>query len=668
MKRLLASPVNKAHQLSTGAWIARQSTELCLWSYLLLCLFCGGAVASDVLYVTAAGKADSNEEQIRLVSSFYGLDVQRLEVRSSRKLDLASALKQSGAEALIVSSWALRDIEPLTRSRALRRIDGSFAPVLIIVEGPGDNSSELSAWTGGLVQGCEAVAGSHDSWKLAFATEARGIAPLAGLRVASGAPVCGLKVGASVQALATAEDQGVAVPTFVRLDGQGSPVFVASSMTSLRGTQGSKLQEVFSHFAGPLIFLHLSGGNRGWHLPGRYANLTIDDPWLTEPYGNLNYEALLVEMEKHDFHTTIAFVPWNFDRSQPQVVSLFEAHKDRFSLSIHGNNHNHREFGAYQQHGLGEQDNNLKQALARMENLKRTTGLAYEPVMVFPHAIAPAKTFSSLKKYNYWGTVNSENIPLGSKAPPDPLYLLRPWTLDFQNFLSIKRVSVEVPVPRETIAINAFLDNPQLFYVHQEFFEKGSSAFNGIADQVNQLAPGTKWLSLGSIVEHLYLLRPRRDGDYDVLALAPKIRLDNPTSHRVTFHIRKPEDFAIPLSAVTVDGAEQPYVAATDEVKIDVVVEPKQTKTLAVSYSNNVNIDAVDLGKRSVAINTTRHLSDFRDLYLSRSSLGRLVQVAYSNWQAAENLSRLRGVLLFLTLCIAGAFGVSNCCLLLRVR
>ena len=47
---------------------------------------------------------------------------------------------------------------------------------------------------------------------------------------------------------------------------------------------------------------------------------------------------------------------------------------------------------------------------------------------------------------------------------------MRPWTLRFSDFLSIKRTSAEIPVSPLDIAINAFLGNPQLLYVHQGFF------------------------------------------------------------------------------------------------------------------------------------------------------------------------------------------------------
>ena len=139
-----------------------------------------------------------------------------------------------------------------------------------------------------------------------------------------------------------------------------------------------------------------------------------------------------------------------------------------------------------------------------------------------------------LKKYNYWSTANSENVPLGSDEPGDPLFVLRPQTTSFGNFLSIKRQSAEIPVSSVRMAINAFLENPLLFYVHQEFFGNGIGAFNSIADQVNRIAPDTQWRNLGEISRHSYLMRLRQDGDYDVLALSANLVFTNPNDRAVT--------------------------------------------------------------------------------------------------------------------------------------
>ena len=52
------------------------------------------------------------------------------------------------------------------------------------------------------------------------------------------------------------------------------------------------LSKAFSSVAPYILFLSYAAGSYAWHSDGQYANLTIDDPWLTQPYGHLDYYAL----------------------------------------------------------------------------------------------------------------------------------------------------------------------------------------------------------------------------------------------------------------------------------------------------------------------------------------------------------------------------------------
>ena len=52
------------------------------------------------------------------------------------------------------------------------------------------------------------------------------------------------------------------------------------------------------------------------------ACLIIDDPLLRPQYGCLNYKKLLEAMKAHNFFTEIAFIPWNYKRSNAKTVRL----------------------------------------------------------------------------------------------------------------------------------------------------------------------------------------------------------------------------------------------------------------------------------------------------------------------------------------------------------
>jgi hypothetical protein len=324
----------------------------------------------------------------------------------------------------------------------------------------------------------------------------------------------------------------------------------------------------------------------------------------------------------HNFHATLAFIPWNFDRSEPGVVSLFRAHPDRLSICVHGNNHVHQEFGPVDSHPLARQAQDLQQALARMQKFTALTGIPYDPVMVFPHSVGPQATFSLLKRYNYLATANSLKVPLDAKAAPGADFALRPATLRYADFPSLSRYSVEADVPEPQLAIDAFLGNPMLFYSHESFFASGIDAFNKTADTVNRLQPGTKWRGLGDIARHLYVERFRDDGDYEVRAYSASIELLNDHPGAVTYVVEKAEDFSDPFT-VLVDGHSYPFERTGAQVDLKVTVPAGKSRVIAIRYQNDLDLARVAIGKDSIKIHAIRLLSDFRDNVVSNTLLGR---------------------------------------------
>ena len=251
--------------------------------------------------------------------------------------------------------------------------------------------------------------------------------------------------------------------------------------------------------------------------------------------------------------------------------------------------------------------------------------------------------------------------PLDSRPPEDPLFRLRPQTLDFANFLSVLRYSAEVPFSPANVAVNAYLGNPIIYYAHQQYFRHGIDAFNKIADVVNEIEPDTKWESLGSVVQHMYLIRARQDQDYDVLAYSPDFLLTNPGNRRALFHVRKPENFIPGIAAIKMDGKELTYEKQKTEVAFDVPMEPGQTRHIQILYVNDLGQVQIDVSKKSLYIKLIREVSDFRDLTLSRSELGQDIIDFYYTHHLDEleiPLERLAPLLLLLV-CLALAAGLA---------
>jgi hypothetical protein len=577
--------------------------------------------------VVTLGAGSPLASQVGLAARFYGLEVQALGVPQLLNRGVLLALANPDTVAVIVSGEALPLLKRDSVLSALRRASGESIPLLIVDSGA--EAKRLAEWTRGAILNCGSSPDQPEAWSLRI--ENSGIAgPLANAELPFRVPpACGLVLsrGANGHVLAEAHSQAGAFPVFVDVGLTGERMFAAAGLRPLakRAAGGqARRAEQFAGVAPVMMFLRYAAGEKAWHAPAQYANLTVDDPWLREPYGNLDYGDLAAQMKLHNFHTTVAFIPWNFDRSEPAVAALFRANPERFSVAIHGNNHNHREFDSYAKAPLDAQSASLKQALARMELFSRNTGVHYDPVMIFPHAVSPAETFGRLKELNYWATTNSENVPLGSNEPDDPLFPLRPETLAFNNFLSIKRVSAEVPVSKTNLAIDAFLGNPLLLYVHQEYFSPGADAFNSVADTINRIAPGTQWSSLGHIVQHLYLERARADRDYDILAFSPNLSLANPTEHSVVFHVRKTESFKPPIRSLFVDGVVQEYQATNDAIAFDVAVPAWQQRNVQLVYGSELRLAEVDVSKSNRMAGALRLLSDFRDNVLSRNAAGRM--------------------------------------------
>ena len=370
---------------------------------------------------------------------------------------------------------------PLTRTRCwepLNRKSGGDVPLLILGVRPDLSPALLKAWSGGEATRCTQVESSSDA-KYAFGRVDGVTWQLAGLYVPFSPemlPTLRWRITEAAQRIESVRDGSKTFPVFIESAIGRQIVFLASATSEGSDVpSGQDIVSAFLRIAPAMMFVRYCAGERGWHSLHYYANFTIDDPWLREPYGYVDYKGLLGEMEKHNFHTTIAFIPWNYDRSQPEVVSLFRNHPDRFSIAVHGNNHDHKEFTDYRSKPMADQVADLKQALTRMERFQALTGIPYDKVMIFPHSIAPEQTLGALKTYNYLATVNSSNVPQNAIRRLGLTELLRPVTLSFEGFPSISRYPAEVQVPEPFLAINQFLGNSLFFYDHSIFSSRPSA-------------------------------------------------------------------------------------------------------------------------------------------------------------------------------------------------
>lgn len=615
-----------------------------LW--MLLCSL--HARGAEILYIGPGGHPDQTRQQVAAAADFYGVAIHNLVPRQG--MVTLPPLTSSNLVAIVVAA----DMLPaLTRRQTLTLLRGRRPGVPLLVAGITDRTPAnlLQGWSGGSITACRRsplASSAAGRYEVTDVSEITG--PLSGYPLPLSLKwVFYLELSAQAQSLLQARFFGPALPVFARTAPRSltPDVFFATEQPATDIPLSSapyRQQPVFASLASPLLFLRYAAGERAWHTPANYANFTVDDPWLREPYGHVNFHALLEQARQHRFHATIALIPWNFDRSQPTVVRLFRDHPDLLSIAIHGNDHVHQEFGPLLSHPLEEQVQNAEQALARMAAFSRLTHIPYDRIMIFPHSISPVATLSILHRNNYLATVNSLNVPSDVSAPSGLEFALRTDTLQFASFPSLRRYSAETNIPPSQLAIDAFLGNPILFYAHESFFASGMTAFNNTADLVNRIQPSTEWRSLGDIVQHLYRERLRDDGDVEIRALSGSLRLLNSRNHETTFLIDKQEDPSLPLK-VLVDGQATTFLRTADHVSLQLSIPAGATRLIQFEVSCAHNIAVIDISRRSYKTTAIRLLSDFRDNVVSDTLPGRWFIRSYvehgRNWNLAFALLAL---------------------------
>jgi len=623
--------------------------------FFLFLISAASCYSADLLLIRSALGSSAAQEELEAATNFYGVNLKIIEVNPTDTVAaLSAAINGKENVGIVIAADTLSKSNRNALIQALNREAHKRVPLLILGVTPQTDTSLLQALSGGAVSGSTRL-DSVLQLQYTFGDVEGLTRQLTNLEIPLFTKEVFYLVAADnsrVQRIIGIRNPESEFPVFIKTSAHQREVFVACNTSSdVSSPDGEVRVNTFLRIAPAMMFVGYSAGEQGWHALHHYANLTIDDPWLRQPYGYVDYARLSEQMERHGFHTTIAFIPWNYDRSDPGVVALFHKYPDRFSIAIHGDNHDQKEFTDYRSKPLPVQTADLKQSLARMEKFRALTGIGYDQVMIFPHSISPEQTLEELKTYNYLATVNSNNVPQGESVPSSPCFILRPITLLFGGFPSFARYSIAVPVTPAFVAVSEYLDNPLFLYGHSDDFASGVEAFNGVADQVNKIEANTQWRSVGEIVKHFYLVRLREDLNYDVLAFANNVCLDNVVGRDTTFYLRKQESGPQTIKSVVVDGQPYPYHIENGYLNAGVPVPAGGTHCLAIEYQNNLQLASISTSKRSPVVYLLREASDFRDVYLAKSTAG-LAFVRFYYDHALTPTRLLEIVLVFMVICM----------------
>jgi hypothetical protein len=385
--------------------------------------------------------------------------------------------------------------------------------------------------------------------------------------------------GEALTPLIAGEDKAA----FLRLNYNGLPVFISSErLIDIDSELTTFNFDIRDHFfsAVPLVsYIRWAFPQSSWHAPEASACLIIDDPLLKRRHGFVDFQELLSLMKQHNFSTNIAFIPWNWKRSVPEVVRLFRENPEHFSLSVHGCDHTRAEFGS-----PGEQRLYWKarQALERMNRHQASSGISHDPVMVFPQGIFSEAAMSALKRTNLIASVNNDIF----SADPHP----RAITVADAWGVAVMRYAFPLFTRRypgegiENFAFDALLGKPAIAVIHHDYCSDHYACLVNFVQQVNALKCMPTWRSLGDLVRHSCRQREVSSGSVEVEMFGRELRIENRSGQAKRFLISRRECEPAAIERICTDSQDVGWQTADGHINFEIELSPGQSKMVDIRF------------------------------------------------------------------------------------
>lgn len=405
-------------------------------------------------------------------------------------------------------------------------------------------------------------------------------------------------------------------PLFARIKRGNCQIFLSATadILDIRCSTPYHLnrRNVFSRLVPPMMFIKYVSQDYCWHNDSPRGCMIIDDPLMKKKYGYLDYNLLLQAMDDANFHTSIAYIPWNYKRSDPEVIRLFKERPDRFSICVHGCDHTASEFGS---EDIEELDFLVRRATLKMELHEKKTGLKCDRIMVFPHDVFSVKALKVLKKNGYLGAANAVALPSGNSETPRIESLVQPASVQYHDFPLYQRLG---DFRLESIALQLFLGRPVITFIHHDDLKKGYAYLSDFFKQINELDDRIVWENLGKIIENTYFIRRVDDQRLEVRMYSSRVSITNRAKIPQNYTVTKSEDDFY-IDSVLVDGNEVEYSRKNGMLTFSTEILPGGTAEIGINYRYPLE----DVSFRSslpheIRVFIRRRISEFRDRFLSQ--------------------------------------------------
>ena len=418
--------------------------------------------------------------------------------------------------------------------------------------------------------------------------------------------------GGSLTPLIAGEDKAA----FLKLTWNGLPVFVSSErLIDIDAELTTFNFDIRDHFfsAVPLVsYIRWAFPCSSWHAPEASASLIIDDPLLKPTHGFVDFQELLSLMKRHNFSTNVAFIPWNWRRSAPEVVRLFRENPEHFSLSVHGCDHTRAEFGSPSQQRLYWK---AQQALERMNRHESITGISHDRVMVFPQGIFSEAAMSALKRTDLIASVNNDII--SADRHPRAITISDVWDIAVMGYtfpLFTRRYPWEGIV---NFAFDALLGKPAIAVIHHDYCSDHCARLVKFIEQLNALPSAPTWRNLGEIVRRSYRQREVSPRAMEVEMYGTELRIENLSGQSKRFLIRRRESEPSAIQRIGTDGQEITWRQINGRIDFEIELNPGENQVIKIKFHDLTgkerNGDSLPYKLKTML---RRYLCEMRDNYV----------------------------------------------------
>jgi hypothetical protein len=414
--------------------------------------------------------------------------------------------------------------------------------------------------------------------------------------------------------------------SLIRIGGQPFFVRVGSGRQKLFFLAGGELADMdekvtrqssslrwFCGLVPLMMFLRGALKDRVWHNDHPRACFIIDDPLLKSRHGFLQYKRLVESLRHRKFTACIAFIPWNYRRSNKKVAELFSSNRNAAFLCVHGCDHTGAEFESRDADLLRGK---AQLALNRMREHQQISGVPFDEIMVFPQGLFSAEAIQALKAAGYRAAVNTELSPSTLSETLSIRDLLDVAVTRFADFPIFGR---RYPKNLAEFAFDLFMGKPALVVEHHGYFKDGYEPLETFVGRLNALDDRIEWTNLGTVCSHACLMRTADSGEVCVRFYADRFYLKNSSDRKRKYilqHSRRSTDM---LPQVNVNGCQSTCEQEGDDnFRFTFSLEPGQTADIEIlsGDSHSGGLPWKPLKSNDAGVWLRRILCEVRDNYV----------------------------------------------------